>query len=237
MEQEFITLLKHPNYEISTSEPWTIKRKSDGKVLKQWLDSKGYYRVWLDSKSHLLHRVVAAQYLENPEKMSDIDHCDRCRTNNSISNLRWTSRNINICNQTGRRNVKYEYLNELPEGFEPFIQYKMSSGEKRLFTNLFIKVENDVPYFISFASEHQHRRLYENIGKTGNRYVNHNDITGKKCHICFSRINKNQNTISDTQKIISETENTLAKAILNLTEILKNQQEQQAPDEEQNEED
>jgi hypothetical protein len=128
----------------------------------------------------------------------------------------------------------------LPEGYEPFTEYKMKNGEVRKFNSLFIKFENEIPQFMTFNSEHQYRILYQHKKKNE---VSHNDINGKCCYICFSRISKVQNklaeaqaTIAETQKQIAETENNLSKAILNLTEIIKTQQTQHREEETSDEE-
>jgi hypothetical protein len=150
---------------------------------------------------------------------------------------------LNSRNKSAANGVKYEYLNELPEHYESFTEYRMASGEVRHFNNLFIKVEHNKPEFITFNSEHQYRPLYENVNKTGCHYVCHRDINNKRCAICFNRISKAQTkisqtqaTIAETQKQIAETENNLSKALLNMTEIIKAQQTQQIHQEETSDE-
>lgn len=51
-------------------------------------------------------------FIPNPDGYSDIDHIDRCRTNNTLTNLRWVSRSTNnlnkgpqINNKTGEKNI------------------------------------------------------------------------------------------------------------------------------------
>ena len=69
---------------------------STGKLLKPFVDNGGYARVSLcvegKSKPHRIHKLVVDEFLVNPgthEKFV-IDHIDRCRSNNKVSNLRWT---------------------------------------------------------------------------------------------------------------------------------------------------
>jgi hypothetical protein len=165
--------------------------------------------------------------------MPDIDHLSRCRTDNRLSNLRWTNHALNMRNKTSYNHVECEYLDSLPDGFEPFEKYIMPRGRIRYFKDLFIKMTENGPEFITHNSQNQYPRSYENVQKQSH-FVNHRDTSGKACHIFFSSLSKTQNkisetqaTIAETQKTIAETENRLAKAILNLTEILKNQQEQE----------
>ena len=39
-----------------------------------------------------IHRLLAIQYIENPDNLPEIDHIDRNRQNNSLSNLRWVDK-------------------------------------------------------------------------------------------------------------------------------------------------
>jgi hypothetical protein len=106
----------------------------------------------------------------------------------------------------------------------------MISGEVRRFDNVFIRMTNATPEFITDDSQHQYRVLHQD--ERG--LVNHRDSNGKDCAICFSRISKAQSqlaetqaTIAETQRQIAETENNRSNAILNLTEIIRNQQSHQ----------
>ena len=56
-----------------------------------WLNSDGYLSVTVDGKSYLVHRLVAETFIENKEGKPTVDHRDRCRTNNSVSNLKWAT--------------------------------------------------------------------------------------------------------------------------------------------------
>jgi hypothetical protein len=235
-ERDFIELKNHEGYMITTEEPWQFQHldvQGNLRIINPWYNKKiGYYYVDFDHKHYLLHRLVAEQFIPNPENLPMIDHRDRCRTNNSLSNIRWVSNAVNAHNLSKMKNIEYEFLDELPEGFESFTEYIQRDGNIRHFENLYVKIENGkTPEFITDDSECQYRRLYF----FNNASVRYHDTEGKCRTISFSRISKAHNTISKTQATIAETENTLAKAILNLTEILKNQQEQQTPDDEQNE--
>jgi hypothetical protein len=242
MEREFIELNKYPNYEITTEYPWIIRRKSDGYVVKPYLEkSTGYYCLYLENhKKYRLHHVVAEQYLENPHSYSEVDHISRCRTDNRLENLRFVPRSLNMRNRISNKGVKYEYLDELPDDYIPYTEYIMRDGRKRFFNNLFIKMSEDKPDFITDDSQQQYRVLHQD--KHG--YVNYNDTDGKNCAICFNRIIKAQTKLAETQKIIAdtqakiaETEDNLSKALLNMTEIIKTQQTQsQHPEEETSDE-
>jgi hypothetical protein len=198
MERSFVQLKNYPTHLVSTSEPWVIKRKRDGKIVSQFRHNAGYYAVNLNGKLHLLHRIIGEQYLENPDNLREIDHISRDKTDNRLENLRWISHGINQRNKTSYKKVRFEYFDSLPTGFERFNEYVMRNGTKRKFENLFIRISDGVPEFITFNSESQYRYLYpENI--KGNKFVLYYDINRKQCAVMFSRISKTQTQLAQTQ--------------------------------------
>jgi len=89
-----------------------LYRKSDGKRVG-YLDKRiGYYRMKAYGKTWLVHRVIFAIYEGWWPDM--VDHIDRDKTNNQLSNLRAARRNQNTVNSrprsdntTGWRGVIY----------------------------------------------------------------------------------------------------------------------------------
>lgn len=45
---------------------------------------------------YYIHRLIAETLIENPQNYKEIDHIDRDKNNNSVSNLRWVSRSENM---------------------------------------------------------------------------------------------------------------------------------------------
>jgi hypothetical protein len=68
-------------------------------VLKPARGSHGYPVVNLKQKTYCVHRLVAEAFLPNPDNLPCIDHKDRDRTNNLVSNLHWVSYSENLCNK------------------------------------------------------------------------------------------------------------------------------------------
>jgi len=88
-----------------------INKKGDlysvwyNKIMKPLLSDDGYYCFNLtdDTKSNrkcYIHRLLAIQYLENINNEKEVDHIDRNKTNNDLSNLRWCSRFVNANNKS-----------------------------------------------------------------------------------------------------------------------------------------
>jgi hypothetical protein len=79
----------------------------------------GYLRIALSDgtykpKKYSIHRLVAEHYLPNIENKPQVDHIDRDKTNNHVSNLRWVTqeennqnRGINSRNTSGHKNIVY----------------------------------------------------------------------------------------------------------------------------------
>ena len=101
-KEEFISIIGfNENYKISNFGR-IYSRKLQG-FLKPNLSPNGYFTISLCNgkhKKYLLHRLIAIHFIKNPnpEKFTIVDHIDRNRTNNSISNLRWADYKINSAN-------------------------------------------------------------------------------------------------------------------------------------------
>lgn len=58
------------------------------------------------TETKYIHRLVAETYLENPDNLPQVDHKDRDKANNHVSNLRWVSRKTNLRNTKINRAVE-----------------------------------------------------------------------------------------------------------------------------------
>jgi hypothetical protein len=79
-------------------EVWSCSQR---KMMTSQLE-KGYLRVTLrkDKQNHKgrIHRLLAIQYIPNPDNLPEVDHIDRNRSNNDLSNLRWATHHENMNN-------------------------------------------------------------------------------------------------------------------------------------------
>jgi hypothetical protein len=79
-----------------------VYSNSHKRILKPYNNSDGYINIGLCinsiQKKLSIHRLVALQFIPNPNNYPVIDHIDRNKHNNSLDNLRWTTRSINSRN-------------------------------------------------------------------------------------------------------------------------------------------
>ena len=119
---EPITFKMEPlkDYEgIYTINRQGVIKNKHGHIMSHFPHSKGYVCVSLTKnkkqKTFKIHRLLAIQFLNNPNNYDQIDHIDRNRSNNSLDNLRWCNNQQNSCNRgiswsnkSGVKNIYYE---------------------------------------------------------------------------------------------------------------------------------
>ena len=93
-----------------------IYSKIRKRFLKPRLDKDTYKIVTLksdDKKTKIMkvHRLVGLTFIPNPDNKPFIDHIDRNKSNNSITNLRWATRLENCANRSNTKYNKTGYKN------------------------------------------------------------------------------------------------------------------------------
>tara|TARA_R110000868_G_scaffold1823_1_gene14373 strand:+ start:191 stop:688 length:498 start_codon:yes stop_codon:yes gene_type:complete len=56
----------------------------------------GYLRVVIKQSKYLVHRLVAETYLDNIDNKKEVNHKDKNRKNNLVSNLEWVTSQENV---------------------------------------------------------------------------------------------------------------------------------------------
>ena len=180
---EWETLKADEDYEINIIYPYQIRNKSNKRIIKESHKPNGYLRCKLNQKDYLKHRLIALQWILNPDNLPQIDHIDRNRTNNHIDNLRWTSNSENNKNKTTNHNIKYEYFDKIDDDAIAIIRY----GKYR-FKNYYYVSKEDNFYFYN---NYQYRKLYKIIDKRDKiEYINLFDLNNKSRSIFINKFKK-----------------------------------------------
>lgn len=113
------------------SEIGEIKNIKTNKILKGTIRN-GYRMVKLTIKSqkkdYLIHRLVALTFLENPLNLPQVNHKDKNKLNNAISNLEWISIQDNMLHRS-KNSVSQKKLRKIEKVVldEHWRQYKNSN--------------------------------------------------------------------------------------------------------------
>ena len=95
--------VKHPTLDVLCREDGAIfKRKRDGKSFAYTYgtrSSSGYLHIQYKGKYYQVHRLIAEAFLPNIDNKPEVDHINRIKTDNQVSNLRWVTREENLRNR------------------------------------------------------------------------------------------------------------------------------------------
>ena len=99
------------NYQVSW---WgRVTNTNTGRILKPGTSGPGYLYVILSKngkpKIHYIHKLVAREWVSNPEEKRCVDHIDGSRTNNNWENLRCATHSENLMNKRGHKNTSSVY--------------------------------------------------------------------------------------------------------------------------------
>jgi len=87
-----------PRYEVSTEG--RFRRKFTGRILGGTVSNNGYVHIGLVKDgvqiTKLAHRLIALSFLKQPsEAHRDVNHKNKVRSDNRVSNLEWSTRSWN----------------------------------------------------------------------------------------------------------------------------------------------
>ncbi len=98
-------------YQISS---WGNVRNLNGDIIKPFENEKGYLKVGLtkDGKCHKkrINRLVAIAFIPNPYELPQVNHKDGNKKNNSITNLEWSTDELNKKHAKLLREGQYNFI-------------------------------------------------------------------------------------------------------------------------------
>ena len=112
INEEWRSISGFINYQISNIG--RIRNVRTGRILKPRQDKDGYLLIDLCEnnirKTSKVHRLVAAELIDNPDNKSYIDHVDHNKQNNCINNIRWVSSSENSMNRSKTKKTCSSYF-------------------------------------------------------------------------------------------------------------------------------
>ena len=173
------------DYEIFNEYPYSIRRKGSDKLISESSDKNGYLIISLNGKAYKKHRVVAIQWLPNPDNLPFIDHKNRNTSDYHIENLRWVTNSENFRNRKGNNGVMYEYVDDIPDESIEVTEYNNHKFEYLWF------YDNDFYLYNGI----QFRKLYKKLTKGGIWTVRTPDVNGQRITISFRKFKKDYDLI------------------------------------------
>ena len=187
-EGQWISCKVDPDYEIYTEYPYQIRKKSNKKIIKEYIENNGYVRCKLNQKKYCKHRLIALQFIENdaPEIKTQVDHINQIKTDNRIENIRWASPSEN-CKNRNTNDYKYEFIDDIDDECILVDAYGNHTLE-----NYYFDAKTDTFYFYNGI---KYRKLRICYTKYGAAFVCMIDINNKSVKISYSKFKKQYNLI------------------------------------------
>ena len=163
MEEEYKKIDGYDNYEISNFG--NVRNTNTGRILKNHKNIHGYYIVDLHKegtrKTLTIHRLIGLHFIPNPDNLREIDHIDRNRTNNSITNLRWISHGNNQRNKPKKQNTTSRYkgvsFNKAKGKYEARIRFE----NKKIYIGIYEKGEDAAKARDAYVKEKNLTEFYQ----------------------------------------------------------------------------
>ena len=178
-QDEFVPLKDfEDSYEILNQYPYIIRKKDNHKIIHEYLHD--YISVCLNNKMYLKHRLIAKQFIPNPNNLLYVDHINHIKTDNRIENLRFCTASENQLNKSSNLGVEYEFVDSISDDAITVNMYGNHQFENYFF-------HDNIFYFYNGL---QYRKLYISESKTGFKIVNMLDVNGKRVRVYYTKFKK-----------------------------------------------
>lgn len=121
-------------YEVSTKG--RVRNIRTGKILKYGINAMGYpfvilYKANSKPKHIKVHRLVAESFIDNPNKLPQVNHIDERKDNNCVTNLEWCTASQNQRHSAHHKSCRINQLTldgELVKVWESFMEIERETG-------------------------------------------------------------------------------------------------------------
>ena len=190
----FVQMINHPNYEMSVEYPYTIRKIDNKHEVSECEDKAGYLMVKLNDndkrRTCKKHRLIAEQFIPNPDGLTQIDHINHNRKDNRISNLRWVSASTNAYNRSSTKSVCYEFVDDMPDD-SIIVDFYDTRTERREFVNdkyyYYYNEDSNEDIFYARIDDNIYKILHINTYKNGSRAVNLRDTNNRLVGVIVNR--------------------------------------------------
>jgi hypothetical protein len=110
--EEWRSISGHVKYQVSNLA--RVRNERTGRIMKLNVNPNGYLfltTTTADKKTtnHKVHRLVAQEFIPNPNNKPTVDHIDGIKTNNNVINLRWATHHEQLGNTSKQLNTTSKY--------------------------------------------------------------------------------------------------------------------------------
>ena len=198
---EWVELEGYPDYVISVEEEPQIRSKNGKRNLGGKPNRNGYIMIRVGpGKIIAKHRLIALQFIPNPEGLPCVDHMNGVRDDNRISNLRWVSYEENSFNKLGRRpDLPYEKRKYNEVDFNDLIfvdRYNSHYFGKNKNKYYFNERKNE--FYLDAEHEFRVLETHTNNGSESEFVVMMNN-KGKQTNVFFSKFKEQHDIMDDIE--------------------------------------
>jgi hypothetical protein len=95
LQEEFRPIKEFEGMYLISNKGKVYSNKTN-KILIPHVDKDGYLKVKLSGKQRFIHRLVAIEFIPNPNNLLQVNHKNGVKTDNYVDNLEWCTLQYNI---------------------------------------------------------------------------------------------------------------------------------------------